>query len=79
MKNIYLRVLGSNLFLDTLNELEFNNIINASSQLNQSTKELYVKILFPENLRIKDVKFHLSQNEPIILLLKNKEYVKKKI
>ena len=78
MKNIYLRVLGSNLFLDTLNELEFNNIINASSQLNQSTKELYVKILFPENLRIKDVKFHLSQNEPIILLLKNKEYVKKK-
>ena len=77
MKNIYLRVLGSNLFLDTLNELEFNNIINASSQLNQSTKELYVKILFPENLRIKDVKFHLSQNEPIILLLKNKEYVKK--
>ena len=77
MKNIHLRVLGSNLFLDILNELEFNNFINASAQLNQSNKELYVKILFPENLRIKDVKFHLLQNEPIILFLKNKEYAKK--
>ena len=77
MKNIHLSILGSNFFLDILNELEFDNILNSNSQLNQSTKELYIKILFAENLKIKDVKFHLLQNEPIILFLKNKDYIKK--
>jgi DNA-binding response OmpR family regulator len=77
MKNVRLSVLGSNLFLDILNELEFNNILNFNSQLRQSTKELYVKILFVENLKIKDVKLHILQNEPIILFLKNKDYIKK--
>jgi DNA-binding response OmpR family regulator len=33
--------------------------------------------LFVENLKIKDVKFYLLQNEPIILFLKNKDYIKK--
>jgi DNA-binding response OmpR family regulator len=77
MKNVRLSVLGSNPFLDILNELEFNNILNFNSQLRQSTKELYVKILFVENLKIKDVKLHILQNEPIILFLKNKDYIKK--
>jgi DNA-binding response OmpR family regulator len=63
--------------LDILNELEFNNILNFNSPLSQSTKELYVKILFVENLKIKDVKLHILQNEPIILFLKNKDYIKK--
>jgi DNA-binding response OmpR family regulator len=77
MKNIHLSVLGSNSFLDILNELEFNNMIKSNSQSNQSAKDLYVKILFAENLKIKDIKFYLLQNEPIILFLKNKDYIKK--
>ena len=77
MKNIHLSVLGSNSFLGILNELEFNNILKSNSQSNQSTKELHIKILFVENLKIKDVKFYLLQNEPIILFLKNKDYIKK--
>jgi hypothetical protein len=77
MKNVHLSVLGSNLFLDILNELEFNNILNSNSQPSQSTKELNIKILFAENLRIKDVKFYLLQNDPIILFLKNKDYIKR--
>jgi len=77
MKNIHLSVLGSNSFLDILNELEFNNILNSNNLSNQSTKELHIKILFAENLKIKDVKFYLLQNEPIILFLKNKDYIKK--
>jgi DNA-binding response OmpR family regulator len=77
MKNIHLSVLGSNSFLEILNELEFNNMIKSNSQLNQSAKDLYVKILFAENLKIKDIKFYLLQNEPIILFLKNKDYIKK--
>ena len=77
MKNIHLSVLGSNSFLGILNELEFNNILNSNSLSNQITKELHIKILFAENLKIKDVKFYLLQNEPIILFLKNKDYIKK--
>ena len=77
MKNIHLSVLGSNSFLDILNELEFNNILNSNNLSNQSTKELHIKILFAENLKIKDVKFYLLQNEPTILFLKNKDYIKK--
>jgi len=77
MKNIHLSILGSNLFLDILNELEFDNILNSNSQLNQSTKELCIKTLFAENLKLKDVKLYLLQNEPIILFLKNKDYIKK--
>jgi hypothetical protein len=77
MKNIHLSILGSNLFLDILNEVEFNNILNSNSQPSQSTKELSIKILFAENLKIKDVKFYLLQNDPIILFLKNKDYIKK--
>jgi hypothetical protein len=77
MKNIHLSVLGSNSFLEILNELEFNNMIKSNSQLNQSAKDLYVKILFAENLKIKDIKFYLLENEPIILFLKNKDYIKK--
>ena len=77
MKNIHLSVLGSKSFLDILNELEFNNILNFNNQSNQSNKELHIKILFAENLKIKDVKFYLLQNEPIILFLKNKDYIKK--
>ena len=33
--------------------------------------------MFAENLKIKDVKFYLLQNEPIILFLKNKDFIKK--
>ncbi len=77
MNNIHLSILGSNTFSDILNELEFNNIINPNSQSNQSAKELYIRILFAENLKIKDVKFYLLQNEPIILFLKNKDFIKK--
>jgi DNA-binding response OmpR family regulator len=77
MKNIHLSILGSNLFLDILNELEFDNILNSNSQLSQSTKELYIKILFAENLKVKDVKLLLLKNVPIILFLKNKDYIKK--
>ena len=73
MKNIHLSVLGSNSFLAILNELEFNNIVNSNSQTNQITKELYIKILFAENLKIKDVNLYLLKNEPIILFLKNSE------
>jgi DNA-binding response OmpR family regulator len=77
MNNIHLRTLGSTSFINILNELEFNNILNLNNKSNHSDKKILVKILFVENLKIKQVKNYLKENEPIILFLSNKDYIKK--
>ena len=77
MNNIHLNILGSIPFLNILNELEFNNILNQNSISKHSDKRILVKILFAENLKIKEVKNYLLKNEPIILFLSNKDYIKK--
>ena len=77
MNNVHLDILGSNPFVSILNELEFNNILNSSEQLNRSDKNILVKILFVDSLKVKDVKNYLSQNKPIILFLNYKDYIKR--
>ena len=77
MNNIHLSILGSASFLSILNELEFKNILNPNNQPNHNDKKLLVKILFAENLKIKDVKNYLLENQPTILFLKHKDYIKK--
>ena len=77
MNNINLSILGSTQFNKILHELEFNNILNANTQLNHNDKKLLVKILFVENLKIKDVKNYLLQNEPVILFINRKDFIKK--
>jgi DNA-binding response OmpR family regulator len=77
MNNIHLEILGSNLFLSILNELKFDNILYSGDQANQKDKNIIVKILFVESLKVKDVKKHLLQNEPVILFLNHKDYIKK--
>ena len=77
MNNIHLSILGSVPFSKVLNEIEFNNILNQNNISNHSDKKILVKILFAENLKIKEVKNYLLKNEPIILFLKYKDYIKK--
>jgi hypothetical protein len=77
MNNIHLTILGSSPFLNILNELNFSDILNTVYQPNDKDKKTTVKILFVENLKIKDVKNYLLINEPIILLLKNKDFIKR--
>ena len=77
MNIIHLSILGSAPFSNILNELEFNNILNPNKISNHSDKKILVKILFAENLKIKEVKNYLSKNEPIILFLKYKDFIKK--
>jgi hypothetical protein len=77
MNNIHLSILGSEPFLNILNELEFNNFINSNNQLNHNHKKVLVKILFPENLKIKEVRNHLLKNEPVFLFLNDKDFIKK--
>jgi DNA-binding response OmpR family regulator len=77
MSNIHLSILGSIPFLNILNELDFKNALISNKQLNYSDKKIFIKILFPENLKIKEVKKYLLQNQPTILILSNKGYIKK--
>ena len=77
MYNIHLSILGSAAFSNILNELEFNNILNQNNISDQSDKKILVKILFVENLKIKDVRNDLLKNDPTILFLNHKDYLKK--
>ena len=77
MNNIHLTILGSILFSNIINELEFSNILNSKDQFNLNDSKISVKIVFAENLKVKEVKSLLLQNEPIILFLNRKDYLKK--
>jgi DNA-binding response OmpR family regulator len=77
MNNIHLNILGSAQFANVLNELEFNNILNQNKISNNGDKKIVVKILFAENLKIKEVNSYLLKNEPTILFLNHKDYIKK--
>ena len=77
MNIIHLSILGSASFSNILSELEFNNVLNLNNISNQSDKKILVKILFAENLKIKEVKNYLLKNEPTILFLNHKDFIKK--
>lgn len=77
MNNIHLTILGSLPFIKILDELDFSNILNTVDQQSGKDKQIEVKILFVEDLNIKDVKNYLLINEPIILFLKNKDFIKR--
>jgi len=77
MNNIHLSISGSDPFSSILNELDFNNILELSSQLNHNNKKILVNILFTENLKIKDVKNYLLKNKPTILFVYHRDYIKK--
>jgi len=77
MNNIHLSILGSAPFSNILNELEFNNILNPNNISNDNDKKILVKILFVENLKIKEVKNYLLKNEPVFLFFGSKDFIKK--
>jgi hypothetical protein len=77
MNNVHLNILGSDLFPKILTELEFNQILNSNRSLNYDDKKILVKILFVDNLKIKELKKFLLKNEPTILFLHHKDYIKK--
>jgi len=77
MNITHLSILGSAPFSNILNELEFNNILNPNNISNNSSKKILVKILFVEHLKIKEIKKYLLKNEPTILFLNSKDFIKK--
>ena len=73
MSNIDFSIFGSTTFSSILYELEFNKILNFNSLLKFKDKKIIVKILFVDNLKVKEVKNYLLQNEPVILFLNHKD------
>ena len=76
MSNIDFSIFGSTTFSSILHELEFNKILNFNSLLKFKDKKIIVKILFVDNLKVKEVKNYLLRNEPVILFLNHKDYLK---
>jgi DNA-binding response OmpR family regulator len=77
MNNVNLSISGSITFSNIINELEFNDILNTGSQFSHIDKKILIRILFVDSLKIKDVKTYLLKNEPTILFLNHKDYIKK--
>ena len=77
MNNIHLTILGSSFFSNILSEIDFDNSLNINNKLSYTDKDITIKILFAENLKVKDVKNYLLVNNPTVLFLHHKDYIKK--
>ena len=77
MNNIHLTILGSSFFSNILSEIDFDNSLNINNKLSYNDKDITIKILFAENLKVKDVKNYLLVNNPTVLFLHHKDYIKK--
>jgi len=77
MSNIHLHIIGSETFLNLLNELSFDYTINSSKNLEYNSQDSFVRIVFTERLQLTEVKKYFTQNVPTIFLLNNKDYLTK--
>ncbi len=77
MNNINLHIVGSDIFVNLLRELELNYNVSFDSNLAINKKTDFVRIVFFQDLKLIDRNKYLSENIPTIFLLKDKDYFKK--
>ena len=77
MNNINLHIVGSDIFVNLLRELKLNYNVSFDSNLAINKKTDFVRIVFPEDLKLIDRNKYLLENIPTIFLLKDKDYFKK--
>jgi DNA-binding response OmpR family regulator len=77
MNNVHLHIIGSEIFLNLLSELNFDYTINSSKTLKSNIHDSFVRIVFTERLQLTEVKKYFTQNIPTIFLSNDKEYLKK--
>ena len=75
MDNIHLHIIGAHSFSDLLNELNFNYIISSDKILKYDNKDLLVRIIFVEKLKLTIVKKCFLENINTIFLLKSKDFL----
>ena len=77
MNNINLHIVGSDIFVNLLRELELNYNVSFDTNLAINKKTDFVRIVFFQDLKLIDRNKYLSENIPTIFLLKDKDYFKK--
>jgi len=77
MNNIHLNIIGSEIFSNLLNELDFNYSISFSNNLKYKNRTIIVRVIFVEKLPLIEVKKYFIENIPTIFLIHNKDYLKK--
>ena len=79
MNNIHLYIYGSKVFLNIINELNLGyNLSTEVVNLNKKNNpEFIVRIIFPEELKLIEVKKYFTENIPTIFFLKDKSYLLK--
>ena len=77
MNNVHLHIIGSKSFPILLNELDLNYTITSDINLIDSHKDLTIRIIFPEKLKLLEVKKYFNVNVPTIFLLNNRDFLSK--
>jgi DNA-binding response OmpR family regulator len=79
MNNIHLYIYGSKVFLNLINELNLGyNLSTEEVNLNKKNNpEFIVRVIFPEELKLTEVKKYFTENIPTIFFLKDKSYLLK--
>jgi len=77
MNNIHVYVIGSKNFSNLLSELDFNYKISTNKNIKYENKDLFVRVVFVENLSMIEIKKIFLENIPTIFFIHNKDYLKK--
>jgi DNA-binding response OmpR family regulator len=77
MNNIHLHIIGSKSFPALLNELDLNYTITSDINLKYNHKDLLIRIVFVEKLKLIEIKKYFNENVPTIFLLNNKDFLLK--
>ena len=80
MNNIHLYIYGSKVFLNIINECNLGYNLSTEDKINFNKKnnsELVVRIVFPEALKLNEVKKYFIENVPTIFFLEDKSYLVK--
>ena len=79
MNNIHLYIYGSKVFLNIINDLNLGyNLSTEEVNLNKKNNpEFIIRIVFPEELKLIEVKKYFTENIPTIFFLKDKSYLLK--
>ena len=77
MDNIHLHIIGSKSFPILLNELDLNYTVTSDINLKYNHKDLLIRIVFVEKLKLIEIKKYFNENVPTIFLLNNKDFLLK--
>ena len=73
MNNIHLYIHGSKVFLNIINELNLG--YNLLIQDKKNISEFTVRIIFPEELKLNEVRKYFTEDVPTLFFLKDKSYL----